>query len=437
MDIRQHDSFDRRCLLLPWEANHADKIKYNYPFLQTACLCHVEERCGFKYTLMGIHFLLLLITTGNSLIASQIIDTLELGRLGLIAVYLPYTARCFISQCRLELEKMVSKYWISGLNTVRLRQQLQKSRFGLYKELLSLQPFENSHCIDTLEFLQTPLVHASFNPVFPLLALITARSIFSPILFVYCYGKGKRSRDIIAHRALPKESMIEEISWSPDGQLFYIITTKDLYRLLPKDREPVLMIFRLYKRKYTFTLLASYPLSTRIISSHLWLNNSSILYATPNDPNTYLSKLVIDLTDNEISKQPLSNLPTDPSPFTFPILGLFTDISRPVVPYGIPNVIYVSITNTYILQLSLTNKSLVTLYHLPGRLINMNTNGSLFLFTYTANSRHDTDVHTHVFDMSSKWTHAECNREDGGNGILVVGIVNKEHSLEYRILERE
>jgi hypothetical protein len=420
---------------------HAEKLNDRYPYLQKRCLCHVAERLNFKYFLMGIHLLLLFITTGNTLIASNILETLELGRIALVAIYLPYTARCFISHCTAILERQVSNYWIDGLNITRLRHQLQKSKLGLYRELLSLQPFETSECIDTLEFLKHDILdHASFNPVLPIISIITQAGI----LFIYCYGKGKRSRDIIYHKRLKETRMAVEMSWSPNGKYLYIISTHDSRKLIPIAKKPKIDIYEISKRKYTCRLITSYPLANRLISKYLWLDNNSILYAAPDDVNTHLSKMVID--DTTAIKQPLSNIPTDPNPFTFDILNLFNYVSRPVVVCGLPNLIFFTVqcpccnksnNENYILQLSLTNKSLVTLYHLPGRVINMATNGALFIFTYNANSRHETDVHTHVFDMSSNWTHVKCNQGDRANGIIVVGILHKNLTMEYRILERE
>lgn len=445
MDVRQHGSFDSRCLLLPWEIKHAEKITDSrFAYLQKRCLCHVEKRLEFKYFLMGIHFLLLFITTGNSLIATTILESLDLGRLALVAIYFPYTARCFISHCNAVLEKQIAQYWISGLNKERIRQRLQLSRLGLYQELLSLQPYDTSDYVDTLEFLKHDIIRlASFNPVFPIIALITE----SGILFLYCYGKGKRSRDIVYHKRVDGRKALE-ISWSKDGQLFYIIRVHgtNSQTMGKKTKRPKIEIFRFNKRTYGCTFIIKCLISDRLISKDLWVNNNSILYASPDDPNTHLSKLIID-QDNEIIKRSLSNIPTDPNPFTFNILNLFGYVSRPVVVSGLENTIFFTVqcpccatqknNQNYILQLSLTNKSLVTLYHLPGRVINMATNGELFIFTYEANSRHETDVHTHVFDMLSDWKHVECNQGDRADGVIVVGLLNKHFTLDYRVLERE
>jgi len=105
---------------------------------------------------MGVHFLsLFLVATSNTLVAMQILKYVNLMDLAMVAVYLPASARNILAHGKKHITEMMFKHspFAHKINVERLQHQLRICRFGLFNELLALEPYTNSVLIDTLDFL--------------------------------------------------------------------------------------------------------------------------------------------------------------------------------------------------------------------------------------------------------------------------------------------
>jgi len=442
MDVRRHDCFDNRCLLLPWELKHAEKVDHKFPYLKKTCPCHIETRLKYKYFLMGLHFIsLFLVMSGNTLIATHIVKYITLTDLAMVAIYLPASARRVLAHSKTQLKEMVfchNSHHAPHINIERLQHQLCDSRFGLLNELIALEPYTSSELIDTLDFLDYNLKDSCFNPVFPIICIVTS---MINMLYIYRYGKtGRYARTIIYSSTFTPKDKIQCMSWSSNGLLLYIVTKS-------YQDKCSLHIFRFNERKYKMSLVTQLPFVERLISNYLWFNNNSLLYSSPDKSDYHLCKLIIG-NGNVIQKQPIGNI-TDDS--RFECLKNFSKLDPPILVSGIPDKIFFTGTircynvekgkYTYqycLVQLSIFDLNQITLYHLPGPSFNIATNGRFLVFTYEAPSKLESVIHTHT--LLPDQDHIAClinHHPVRDYELLVVGILDVDLKLDYRFLNRE
>jgi hypothetical protein len=356
--------------------------------------------------------------------------------LAMVAVYLPASARNILAHGKKHITEMMFKHspFAHKINVERLQHQLRICRFGLFNELLALEPYTNSVLIDTLDFLDYNLKVSRFNPVFPIICIVTT---IVNMLYVYRYGKtGKYARTIIYSSTFVPNDRIRTMSWSDNGLLLYIITEL--------ETKYSLYIYRFDCKKYKMSLVVQLPFVDRLLSDYLWLDNNSLLYSSPDKPSTHMCRLTIN-KGNLLHKQPVGNI------FDLEFLNRFTNLSSPIVVLHLPNIIFFTgnvrcrnaengkYTNqSCLIQVPIFDPTRITLYHVPGPMFNIASNGRFLVFTYEAQSTHTSEVHCH--EITPDQSYIDCASHYNPScsyNILVVGILDTKLTLDYRILNRE
>jgi len=361
--------------------------------------------------------------------------------LAMVAVYLPSSARAILAQGERRMKDLVfchSPRHARYINIDRLQQQLRKSRFGLFNELVALEPYSTSEIVDTLDFIDYNLKDCRFNPRFPIICLITG---IVNMLFVYRYGKtGRYARTVIHTCTFASHERICKISWSDDGLYFYLIAeTKTKYTL---------SLYSFNPRRYEMRLVQRVPFVERLVGQYLWLGNTGILYSSPDKPNSHLSILTIN-KGNIVHKRPLGNI-TDP--LTLDYLNHFFNLSAPILLADIPEMIFFTghirtlnpatgkYTNEYcLIQISIWEpRRKITLYHVPGPICNLASNGRFLVFTYEGETTWSSRIHRH--EITSDDISINCKSQYNPTrtcNLLIVAILDSNLFLDYRYLDIE
>lgn len=275
LDVQKHPNFDPLTSQLDhWEIDVAKSINLNK--INRYCQCHISERIQFKYFIMGLNLLLMfLVYSNNALISFTILDQLQFAHISAIAVFLPRQTRLLLAKSTHFMNKLSSN---NTFNIHRLRWCLRNSAKQLLLERSSLTLMRTHTRIDVLHFSKDRIEEATFNPVYPILSLIFDNNI----LFVYCYGKKKRSKDILYFTGFA-EGMFK-MSWSSNGRYMYISTKETDFAY--RNR---LFIYSLDVKTYTMTLIHDCLLSSGCFSRYLWISENELLYK----PNEYILKKII------------------------------------------------------------------------------------------------------------------------------------------------
>lgn len=379
--------------------------------------------------------------SNQTVIGTHILKYVSLMDLAMVAMYLPSSARAILAQGEQRMKDLVfghSPRHARYINIDRLQQQLRKSRFGLFNELVALEPYSTSEIVDTLDFIDYNLKDCRFNPVFPVICLITG---IVNMLFVYRYGKtGRYARTVLHTSTFAPTEKICKLSWSNDGLFFYLITeNKTRYTL---------SFYRFNPRRYEMRLLKRVPFVERLIGQYLWVGNTGILYSSPDKPNTHLCILTMNKVDI-LHKRPLGNI-TDP--YTLDYLNQFFNLSAPILLTDIPEMIFFTghirtlnpdtgkCTNEYcLIQISIWEpKRKITLYHVPGPIFNLASNGRFLVFTYEGESAWASRIHRH--EITSDEISINCKSHYNPTrpcNLLVVAILDSKLFLDYRYLDIE
>jgi hypothetical protein len=383
LDVRQHPYYSRQCRLASWEINLAKPLKKTY--LEKDCSCHVEKRLEFKYMLIAVNLLLmLLVTTHNPYIAKHILQYITLQQLSIVAVYLPLKARQLLVAIPGLIETLVYKdITTSNLNLDRLKDCLtfQNSK-GLLNELEGLKSFTfDSPAIDEIPYMTGSLQDAAFNPRYPIIASITHQRI----LTLYCYKNPTRPKGILYIDGYPHTSSLQTLSWSDHGLYLYYF----LFDL--SSRETTVVILSVIN--YTIQKVLALPIASKMSGARLWLNNNTLLFCDSDRPPNHLSCLRI-YANNKWIKGSLDLKPKDRSPLHFTCLTPFTNITQPTCVKHFPDLIFLitdcplrnpsDYAHHCVVVMSIKKKKVLHILHCPGRVFNMTSNSSRLVIMYGA-----------------------------------------------------
>lgn len=420
LDVRNHATYTKECLLNFWELDIANTL--NKKDLSTGCPEKFNERFALKYFIMGLNLILMFMSaTNNTLIGFKILEQLSLAELSLVAMFLPKDVRILIANSTTFLSNLIAKTKLE-LCSKRLAVCLKKSKKGLYLEHLALTPFTFNTYIDTLDFTTSNIELIAFNPMFPILTLVTTNNI----LFVYCYGKKKKHRSILYHESFI--CPVNTVEWSQNGLMFYIITRDWGYS------ESQISSYSL--NKGTYGIKRHYAIITgktqALNNSQLWLNNHEIIFVHPHKTENNLSKLTIvdymqqqtKLLFNLNDFPNLQNVIVSKNKLYFTSDCQMTDSHR----------------HSRIFEFDLMSSKLTQSIHVPGSLVGIRSNNSVLVFLYVAINRltiqNDTLLKPFI-NLSESCPYNETyNKQRPLEQQLMIGIFDGT-SVEHRKMDSE
>ena len=361
LDVRKHANITKDGLLTFWEQQIATNIGN-----KKLDVAHVNKRLDFKYFVMGLNILLMfMVATNNYYIGFKILDELTLGELGLVAMYLPKDIRKLVAESTHFMSSIIKKTKLQ-LSYDRIAACLIRSKKSLYIEHLTVQPFFFESVVDSLDFTTANVSNIVFNPVYPILALLTTNDI----LFIYSYGKRKH-RQILYHKS--QIFGMFEISWSNNGLFLYTIFNDW------GTSTACLATYTFNKKYYRITLSTEVIKikRTKAYRSQLWLSNNEILILHPSNTENNFSK--INLLDNPFKPIPLFNL----NEFSN-IKSLCCQQNKLYFVAECTNSVY---KHSTIYEYDFIQQKVMQAIHCPGYIVSLNSNKTLLVFLYIWNNR--------------------------------------------------
>ena len=429
LNLNNHRNFDANIAALDiWEIDIAKKLNQNH--LIKLCKRHIIDRVQFKNFVMGLNLMLmLLVATNNDLIGFQILSYLPFLQFSMIVTFLPKNTRQLIQRSTKLLKSVCHPL---NLDLWRVKRCLLLSSKSLFNEYLSLQPFVFESVLDQLQFVTKPIKDANFNPVYPIIALITTANT----LFIYCYGKNKRSKQILYYINFNAGDHV--MSWSPNGKYFYIINyANDNFEPLDYG---LLQLYKLNVKSFKFKDFYAAPIANHLHTKYLWLSNTELLYSNPyKKRQSNLVKLKINCETDEISKH-FFTFANDLIPCDFDCLNKFKFLAKTVYVRNNKNSLFINSNcifkccqdarHSLIIDLNLATKTINRIILVPDRIVAFECNADVLVFCYvTCHSRFTYEIKGCDIDWNSDTCPAQRGPYDPyerRNSNLIVCIVHSK-----------